>query len=641
MNSRLLVRRTARWITAPSRALLPFALLPCALAAQERLAQAPLDTVVVTATRIPQPVQDVVGDVSVITQEQISRAGQSSLRDVLQHLPGVQLSTNGSYASTTSLFLRGADLGKVVVLVDGVRIGSSTLGTAPIENLPLAQIDRIEVLRGPATTLYGADAVGGVIQIFTKRGKPGLQYNADAGAGSDGLFKAGAGFSGATQNFNYALSVSGERADGISTRTNPADFEFNPDDDGFRRTGVSGSLGWTLAPGHTLSTSVLASRLRHDFDGTFFDPVTFSSPLGLTGLDTDAQARSSTLAWGVTLDDRISDRWLSSLRASLSEDKSKAIYRRMADGALDGQDRFDTERRQYTWQNTFSFGPDRLIGSLERMEERVDSTVAFTVDERDTNSAMLAYTLDRGRWIGQAAGRYDDNSQFGSFTTGSLALGYRITPHWRVTGSVASNFQAPTFNQLFYPGFGNPELEPQRNRGQEAALKYDDGRLSGSLTIYRNRIRGFIDPLTNVQTSRANLEGATLEAGWRGPQWGISGSLDVLDADEEPSGRKLVRRADHSAQVRVERRADWGVAFAEALAVSDSEDEDFTSFPSRRVTLSGYGLLNIGTQLRLAPGWSMLGRINNLTDKDYSTAFLYSTLGRTLFVGLQYEGTHP
>src|SRR4030095_6119838 len=126
-------------------------------------------------------------------------------------------------ASTTSLFIRGADLGKVVVLVDGVRIGSATLGTAPLENLPLAQIDRIEILRGPATTLYGADAVGGVIQIFTRRGQKGLQYHADVGGGSDGLFKGGAGFSGGTQNLTYALSVSGERADGISTRTNPAD----------------------------------------------------------------------------------------------------------------------------------------------------------------------------------------------------------------------------------------------------------------------------------------------------------------------------------------------------------------------------------------------------------------------------------
>ena len=582
-----------------------------------------------------------MGDISVITSEQLSLAGQSSLRDVLQQVPGVQLSTNGSYASTTSLFVRGADLSKVVVLVDGVRIGSSTLGTAQIENLPLAQIDRIEILRGPATTLYGADAVGGVIQIFTKRGQPGLQYNADAGGGSDGLFKAGAGFSGATGNVNYALSVSGERADGISTRVNPDDFEFNPDDDGFRRTGVSGSLGWSFAPGHTLSTTLLASRLNNDFDGTFFDPVTFSSPLGLTGVDTDAEGKSSTLAWGVTLDDRINDRWLSSLRASLSEDRSKAIYRRMSDGALDGQDHFDTERRQYTWQNTFSFGPDRLIASLERMEERVDSSVAYTVDERDTNSAMLAWTIDRGPWLGQAAARYDDNSQFGSFTTGSLALGYRLTPRWRVTGSVASNFQAPSFNQLYFPGFGNPELEPQRNRGGEAALRYDDGRLSGSVTLYRNNLRGFIDPLTNVQTGEARLEGATLEAGWRNQQWSVSGSVDFLNAEEEPSGRKMVRRADRSAQMRVERRAEWGTAFAELLAVSDTEDDNFLTFPASRVTLGGYGLVNIGTQVRLAPGWSVLGRINNLMDKDYSTAFLYSTLGRTIFVGLQYQGAKP
>lgn len=587
----------------------------------------------VTATRLPQPVQDVVADVSVIGPAELERAGQSTLRELLQRLPGVQMSTNGSYSSNTTVFIRGAETARVLVLVDGVRIGSATSATAPLESIPLAQIERIEVLRGPATTLYGADAVGGVIQIFTRRGEPGVRVSAEAGVDTHGLAKSSASIDGAQGDFAYALGVSAERADGISTLNNRADFDFNEDDDGYRNTGVSGSLRWALAPGHTLSTQFLAANSRSEFDGTDF------SSMDSTGANTAARNKAQVFTWGVTLDNRLTERWQSSLRLSLSDDKSKATYRNADTGQPFNDFRFDTRRRQLVWQNTVNVGPDRVIASLERLEDEVDSTVTYTVDERHTDTVLLAYALDRGPWFGQVAARHDDNSQFGSFTTGSAALGYRLTKALRLVGTYASNFQGPSFNQLYYPDFGNPELEPQRNRGHELALKYDDGTARASLTLYRNRIRGFIDPGTNVQTSRATLEGATLEGGWRHREWAIGGSVDLLDADEEPSGRRLIRRAGKTAQLHVERHAAWGSAFAEWLAVADRVDNDFTSFPSRRVRLGGYGLLNLGAQWRVASDWTLLARVNNATDKDYTSAYGYSTLGRTVFVGVQYRGT--
>lgn len=613
------------------------AALPLAAVAQERVSHASLETIVVTATRVPQPIEDVVADVSILTETDIQRAGQSSLRELLQRLPGVQMSGNGSYASNTSLFIRGAETGRLVILVDGVRIGSATSGTAPIENIPLSQIERIEVLRGPATTLYGPDAVGGVIQIFTRRGEAGLRVHADAGVGSHGLVKAGAGLDGAQGSLGYALSVATERADGISTLSNRNDPDYNGDDDGYRNTSVSGSLRWSLAPGHTLSTQWLASRATNEFDGTYFDPVTFASSPPAT---TAARNKGRLFTWGVTLDNRIGEHWHSSVRLGLSDDKSDAIYTDTTTGQPFGHYRFDTQRRQLVWQNTFSLGPDRIVASLERLEDEVDGTVTYTVDERHTDSVLLAYTLDRGPWFGQVAARHDDNSQFGGFTTGSAALGYRLTKTLRLVGTVASNFQAPTFNQLYYPDFGNENLEPQRNQGREVALKYDSGAIHASLTLYRNRIRGFIDPATNTQTSRATMTGATLEAGWQHRHWTVNGSVDVLDAQEDPSGQRLVRRADRSAKLLVERHAGWGSAFVEWLLVSDRPDNDFTTFPSRRVRLGGYGLVHLGAQWRLASsGWTLLGRVNNAADKDYTSAFGYSTLGRTAFLGLQYSGT--
>ncbi|MCW7539641.1 TonB-dependent receptor [Aquabacterium sp. A7-Y] len=624
--------------------VLPPALAAALYAALPVLAQsqpASLPQTVVTAARLPQSVQDLVADVSVVTEEDIRRSGQSSLRELLQRLPGVQMSSNGSYASNTNLFIRGAELSRIVVLVDGVRIGSATNGAAPLENIPLAQIERIEVLRGPATTLYGPDAVGGVIQIFTRRGGKGLNYQAQVGAGSDGLAKLDGSVGGGSSNLGWSIGAAAERAHGISASNEPSGFSYNPDDDGYRSRSLSGSLNWTLAPGHSLAVQGLVARGRHGFDGAFFDPVSFGSPLGLTSEDTDAEARTQTSSWGVTLENRLHARWLSSLRLSLSDDKSASVYKRSSDGQLDGRSDFDTRRRQLVWQNTFEIGNDRIIAGLERLEDEVDGTTAYTVDERHIDSVLLAYALNRGDWTGQAALRRDDNSQFGGFTTHSLALGYRLGPAWRVTGSLASNFQAPTFNQLYYPGEdygGNPALKPQRNHGRELALRYDNGPLQGSLTLYRNRIRGFIDPRTNVQSQLAQMQGATLQAGWHASGWHVDGSVDVLDAEDKSNGLPLVRRADRSAQLKVERQAEWGNAFAEWLAVSDREDYG-PMF--NRVRVGGYGIVNLGAQWRMAPGWTLLARLNNVGDKDYATAWGYSTLGRTVFAGLQFTGSRP
>lgn len=598
-----------------------------------------LPETVVTATRLPQPVQDVVADVSVVTQEELRRSGQTTLREVLQRLPGVQMSSNGSYASNTQLFMRGAELSRMVVLLDGIRIGSATSGAAAIENIPVAQIERIEVLRGPATTLYGADAVGGVIQIFTRRGSAGQQYEAQAGFGSHGLVKSSGSVSGGGPGWGYALSLSGERAKGISSRTREGgSLDYNPDDDSYRSGSVAGSLNWTVAPGHTISTQWFSARNIHEFDSTYSDPLTFGSPLGLTSATTDAETRGTTTNWGVTIDNRLSERWQSSVRLGLTLDKSASVYERASDGARDGRYDFDTERLQFGWQNTFSIGSDKVIAALERVEDEVDSTTPYTVSRRHTNSALLAYSLDRGPWIGQAAVRRDHNSQFGGFTTGSLSLGYRLTPALRLTGSAANNFQAPTFNQLYFPDYGNPALRPQRNQGRELGVKYDDGRWQGSLTFYRNHIRGFIDTVTAKQTSRAKMSGATLQAGWRNADWHIDGSFDILDAKDEATDRELVRRADRTAQLTVEKQAAWGNAFVEWLLVSDRED---TAVKGRRPRLGGYGLLNLGAQWRLAPAWTLLARLNNATDKDYTTAYSYSTLGRTAFIGIQFSGSRP
>src|SRR6266581_120521 len=223
-----------------------------------------LDPIVVTAARSAQPLSELLADLTIIGPEEIARAGQSSVAELLARQPGVEISTSGGPASTTAVFLRGANSNHTLVLIDGVRIASSTAGTASFEAIPVEQIERIEILRGPASSLYGADAVGGVIQIFTKRGEQdgGVRLNASAGYGSYDTAKLAAGAAGGTGPWTYALQLGAARSEGFNAIWNPANFSYNPDRDGYRSGSASGSLVYSVTPEHLLSVPGFYSRMN-------------------------------------------------------------------------------------------------------------------------------------------------------------------------------------------------------------------------------------------------------------------------------------------------------------------------------------------------------------------------------------------
>jgi len=203
-----------------------------------------LDRVVVTATRSQQPLVDLIADVSYIGAEDITRAGAQSVAELLARVPGVEIASNGGPGSTTSVFLRGANRGHTLVLIDGLRVGSSSDGATALEAIPLEQIDHIEILRGPASSLYGADAIGGVIQIFTRKSHGALSVNASGGYGTYGTGIATAGISGGDDSgWRFALQAGARRSEGFNAIGNPENFSYNPDRDGYRDESASGSLG--------------------------------------------------------------------------------------------------------------------------------------------------------------------------------------------------------------------------------------------------------------------------------------------------------------------------------------------------------------------------------------------------------------
>lgn len=598
-------------------------------------AQLQLKDQVVTASRVATPVTDVIGDVSIIDRAQLDLAGQSSLRDLLAQQPGIQIAPSGSYRSNTGVFLRGAVTSQSIVLVDGMRIGSATSGGASFENLPLDRIERIEILRGAASALYGPDAVGGVIQIFTRDPGKGLAATANIGAGSDGQLQLGASLRGGDGVVGYSLGASREKATGISAVSAPASGSYNPDQDGFDATSVDAKLTARVHRDHALSLAVLRSDTNYAIDST-----PFPNPLGLTKLTTDARSKSGMTNASLQWVAQWLPAWRSTVTMGSSEDQSLGDYIRVSDGAAGGSTQFNTRRRQATWQNDISLDKDVLSLLLENRGETVDSNTAYTVTNRDVRSALASYAFNRADWNGLLVARNDDNSQFGNFNNWSASGGYRLSSVVRAVASVGTSFQAPTFNQLYYPGFGNPALQPQRNRATELGLKYRHDNLALGAVVYHNNIQGFIVPTTNVQSALAVLRGVTLTSD---VQWGdtsLSLSYDYADprsytTNPATNDLRLVRIARNMLGARLSHQMGSVNYFGELRLSSDREDNNL-SFSGRDL-LPGYTVLNVGANWKLRKDLSLLARANNLTDTQYMLANGFSMPGRNVFVSLNWS----
>ena len=593
---------------------------------------AALKDVVVTASRIATPITDVIADVSIIDRAQLDRAGQSSLRDILAQQPGVQIATNGGYRSITGIFLRGASSSQTVVLIDGLRIGSATSGGAALENIPLERIERIEILRGAASALYGPDAVGGVIQIFTRAPTQSLALSANVGVGSDGQQQAGASVRGTNGAIGYSVGVSHEKASGISVITNPASGSFNADADRFSSTSVDAKLIARINKDHALTLSLLQSQGEYQFDGT-----PFPNPLALTKATSDAVAKPRLSNVNFKWEAQWLPQWKSTLMLGTSDDESVSEYFRFADGAAGGNGKFNTNRKQWTWQNDIALGKDVLSVALENRTETVDSSTPYTVSSRDIRSMLVSYALNRTDWNALAVLRNDDNSQFGSVNNWALSGGYRLTNNLRAVASVGTSFQAPSFNQLYFPGFGNAALTPQRNRGEEIGLRYSQGSLNLGAVVYRNDIQGFINPSNNVQSALAVLRGVTLSADMQLGATNYAVSYDYADPRSFSSvasanDLRLVRTAQNVLNARVSHRMQDVNLFGELKVSSDREDNNLAF--NGRDTLPGYGLLNLGVDWRIGKDLSVLARVNNVTDAQYALANTFSTPGRNVFVSL-------
>jgi vitamin B12 transporter len=585
------------------------------------------EAVVVTATRVEQPLSEVIGSVSLITREDIERRAVQSTQDLLRGQTGLSVINTGGLGKLSNVFLRGADAEQVLVLIDGVRVGSASSGTTPFEFVPVDQIERIEIIRGPRSSLYGSDAIGGVIQIFTRRAH---SPSVSVGVGSHETSNASASFGAASEHAWISLSGNRIQTEGYNSCAGApfppggGCFTDEPDRDGYDNTSGSLRAGykWTRAE---IETTALYAAGTTEYDGSFANETDFAERV-LT-----ARGRVSPMeGWDLTL------------QIGGSRDEQDNLFDDpMAADEPAVVSRFNTERQHGSLQSDLLLsGAQTLTLGIDYLDDRIESDTAFSARSRNNAGAFAQYQVALGEHALLASARYDDNEQFGGHETGNLGWKWALSNNVFVTAAWGSAFGAPTFNDLYFPGFSNPNLDPETSQSYELGFGWTDAAMSASLTAFESRVDDLIVYDASIfapdNLNQARIRG--LEADFKATRgaWVFSLGYAALDPRNRTGGADydnvLPRRARHSGHLEIGRtfgRLDGRVRFtAEGSRYDDVANTN---------RLGSYGIVDVVAEYALTPSWTLQGKIGNALDRNYRTVRLYNQDDRTFFVNMRYQ----
>jgi len=608
------------------KSILAFSIL-LALAGSAQAQDATLQpTVEVTASRVAETVDASLADVSVITRADIAASNAPSLLEVLRLQAGVDVARTGGAGAQTNVFLRGGNSNHVLVLIDGVRVASSNTGAFAWENLPLDSVERIEIVRGPRASYWGSDAIGGVIQIFTRKlDGPHIAASYGAYRSADGS----AGYGARSENGGFSVQVGAQHVGGFSA-TNPGICNgpddpyciYNPDANGAQYHGGTLSGDYKLGT-QTLSATAFRSEGSQNFDNGASDGVSHT-------LDQ---------AIGVALAGDVTDAWHQRLSVGTSrEDLDTPAF----------ASTYRSTREQASWTNDLTLSDmQHLVAGIDAVHERGASidTSGFGAPyekARDVDGVFTGWRVAAGAFDSELAGRYDHNSQFGGAFSGSAAAGWKFSDALRLTASFGTAFRAPDLNELYSPGYGgyyagNPDLKPERSRTLELGAEWTPNAANRvGIHAFSTRVHDLIDfsggsTYQAINIDRAAIDGIELTQDWHSGPWSLTNNVTVQNARDTDSGAQLLRRPKQKLSSLLERgfgeRLSAGMEF-----VADGPRQDVGG-----IALPGYALVNLRADYRLNAAWRLGARLENLFDRSYELAHGYNTPGRSGYLTMTWQ----
>lgn len=597
-------------------------------------------TILITASRSAETVDETLSPVTLITRQDIEATQASTVEEVLRTVPGVTLSSNGAAGQVSTLFLRGTNSNHVLVLIDGVKVGSAINGLTQFEHLPLAQVEKIEVVRGPRSSLYGSEAIGGVIQIFTRKGSGKASSRFSVGGGSHYAYRRDLGVSGGMREGWYNVNLSDLMTDGYDVCR--ASFCLaERDDDGYQNRSVSLRSGAWLTDSLEVEGNFFRSAGETDFDGFYNSSQNI--------------IRTTSVKAGI----QASESWHASLLIAQTKDELESFTNGMRGS------QFISDRTQLNWQNNLQLSPQsRVVAGVDYVDDEVDGSTDYEVDSRDNiglfaslRTAIYANELEFSL-------RNDDNQQFGKQATGSVGWGRGFDGNKRITASYGTAFKAPNFNDLYeaeldagiFNGmdFGvfrdNPDLQPETSKSLDLGFSHvgNYGRwgvnlfqttiddLIATRLVGMETVNGTDRPINMpVNIKEATIVGVEWTASTRLNDWDMRSTITWQNAKETAGDRQnkpLRKRPEQKLDLDISRQFGRHLVAVNVFAQSSSLDFG-------EVEIAGFTLVNLRSEIRLQPNWSLGLKINNLLSKDYETAAGYPQDGRNFFATLRYRSS--
>lgn len=588
------------------------------------ISQATADSsVVITATRLSEELDDSLASVTVLERAEIEQLQARTLDEVLRGVEGIHIARQGGIGQPTSLYMRGGESDHVLWLIDGVRIGSVSAGIPAIQDLPIDSIERIEIVRGVRSSLYGPDAMGGVVQIFTRRGAAASQTLRLTG-GSNGTRQAAIGLGAGVNGWSLDLQGSLLETDGTNAclglpfPPGGGCFTSEPDRDPYENHSVNARVGYQFASGSHAEAFVQRAEADVAFDGSF---------LNRSDLVNQAAGFKAQHEWAAG--------WRSTLTLGRSWDESTSFS-----PAGDYTSTFDSRRDSATFQTDISMASGTFVFGADWLLDRVASDVGFDVDSRFNRAWFAQYTAGVDRWQWGLSARNDENEQFGSHQTGTVSIGYRSSPGWQWYASAGTAFKAPSFNELYYPGFSNPELKPEKSRSVELGVKRREGWGRWSVSLYRNEVDDLVAYDVAIfkpnNVASALLQGAEGQLDWALGSIRFSHSLSWLRAEDRSGGfnrgRELPRRPNWSGKTSAHwQGSDWSLG-SDVYWMGQRYDDLANSRE-----LGAVVTVDLSAEWRASPSLAMQLRVANALDRRYELATLYPALGREFLLSVRYS----